>query len=482
MLGQILEAFGERVDLQRQREWDADQADHRNEFEILKLMAERGSPEIQGIAGAALLELASGSAGRRVRKGGLRGFLGETQKSPYLDQVKQAIEQAQITAPPAPRASLPAGSPVEPGKPGIQAPPPPPMSPDPYVTSRPEITQQVDGMRTLTPPEDNLAMIQQASPVLSGQAQPAMAPPPPPKPAYTRLFPTAAEIAQQQAEGALQGRINAMTGALQQAGAGQDLQQQALLGLAGAPQRRPLAVQAMIFTLKDGSEVVGVFDPNTQTYEVDGQPIDPQLVVNARKPSSTAPRPPSTQFITGPDGTVREFEKGGGGEIANYGKVGKPQAPPPAMSGTVVLGPDAPEGEGVYERPRSGGVGARLGDRPPQAGVKTQEQKQYEVWLGQVNEEIKARGKNQLTGRTTLLTPQQKDEIAQRVTGQRGMTYNDLSLGAKGGQVTQRGARSGKSREDIDRLIQTIQQGYGRSGVVPGSATPMTAPPAPPRP
>jgi hypothetical protein len=155
--------------------------------------------------------------------------------------------------------------------------------------------------------------------------------------------------------------------------------------------------------------------------------------------------------------------------------VGKPQIPPPAYSGTA-QGVDAEGNPTTYRLPRGGGAPAPTGIKGvPRAGVKTEQQKQYEVWLKQVDQNLTALGKNKLTGRATVLSDAQRNAEAAKVTGNPGMTYNELALGAKGGSTPERGGKSGVSKDEFKNFLNDFAKQFApppSSSVVQGSGLP----------
>lgn len=504
----FLQEFGSQLQDRRAQAREADEKAADREYQILSILAQHGSEEIKGMAGASLLDLAQNTVSGRKGAKGIRGFLGESEKSPYMDQVRSAMTSARVAPPQPQSAAMSTNAPVSPGsQPIAAAPAAPPLSGAP-----PTQAGQLDrsGQMAMAGPEG--PEMQQGPAPLASSANTvgAMLPQAPPEPKIRSLFPTAEEIARDKVtenSALLKGRLDTTATTLQQYGATPREVQDAMLGISGAPRsRRPLAVP-MILTV-NGQEVLGVFDPDTQTYEVDGVAVQPS---NARRPSTSAPQGQKPVLRPGANGEYQWIYPPEASAPAAPGAPGAPAAaptgpdmsvtsvptgvkrPPPQPSPTAPMStftgdPDGPgpAPSGVYARNRDGSVGEKLGDPPPRAGGQvTDQQRQYKVWKDVVDKNLAALGKNKFTGRATVLTDTQRDQEAAKISKNPQMTYNELAMGAQGGTVPERG-KSGVSRDEFKELLNDMAKqfsGAGAGGTVQGSGAPMTpAPPAPPAP
>ncbi len=448
--------------------------DNNRELEILQILAQHGSDDVRGVAGTAWLDLANNP--NRPRAKGLGGFLGQTEKSPYFKDIQTAISSAKVApGPQPPSAGMSTNAPVSPGSAPIQpAPAGPPAPPAAPQTQAGQLDQS-----------GQLAMSGPAGPEAAQGLPPIptspLVPPPPPPPKIRSLFPTSEELAKQKVDEATmlsKARYDTAAQAIQQYGGSQQQVQDAILGMSGAPRsRRPLAVP-MILTV-DGQEVLGVFDPDTQTYEVEGRPVQP---TNARRPSTSLPKDPTVKTITDDNGNVTAYAppKLQPGQSQRIGDVrGKTKTDPPQYSGTAtVMNEDTGEAE-VRRLPRGGG-GAVVGKAPPRAGAVTDQSRQYKAWKEVVDKNLAALGKNML-GRTRVLTAAQRDQEAAKVSGNPQMTYNELQVGAQGGTVQPRG-KSGLNPDEFKQFLNDLAKqftGPPAGSTVQGGTTITPAPPPP---
>lgn len=484
--GYFLEEFSNRLSERSKYARDKADKDDATEREILLTLARDGTPEVQALAGSALLELATGG-GQRKRKGGLRGFLGEIERSSYLAPMQAFLSQASRGAPQAPAApqsaAMPTSTPVQGGALNqaalMQGPPAPPPLAGAQGPVEPRMIDGVMAMEPATRPTQDLRPgdvgMPQMPTMTPGQASwPQPAPVAPPK--SRALFPTAEEITEANARAQIGGRLKV----LQEMGPQFGMTQQDMAGAAraafGAPPSRPAASIPMILTV-NGAEVLGLYDPTTQTYEVDGVVVQP---TDARRVPSSAPRPPRMQLVTDANGVQRwvvapeEPAPGTVIPVASTTPTGKPQMPPPTYSGTATI--QGPDGQPTVVRlPRTGGASV-VGNAPPRAGQVTDEQRQYKAWKEQVDKNLAAKSKGMFGLGGSLPN---RDAEAVTVTGIPTMTYNELQMGAQGAAVAKRGTRTGKTQSDVDKLLGAIERKFGRStgGTVQGSG----APPPPPK-
>lgn len=429
------------------------------EFSILQALATHIDPEIAAIGATALLNLAQGG-GPKTKKG-LRGFMGEVEGSAALEPIKTFLGAGATAPTPTPgSAAQPDTAVVEPERqqrgPGLAAPP------------MPAVGEGPPGM-----PLPGGEVSEQGPPALGGLS---MGPPPPPPPEtpqgrMRRLFPSAADVAEETTFRQLQGRLKAILQGITQAGGGREDVLNATLGAVGAPRRasRMTTIPAQYRTA-DGQTLEGVviFDPETGTAEVDGQPV-----TILKQLPKTPPRPIGVN-VAGPSGTVnRQFldpMNPGAPPIAEVETGLQAPAGPAPFSGTVTTD------EGVFRLPRGGGEGVRVGDAPARAGELSPEQQQATGWLADVNAELKgalsAFNQNRPPGmKATALPTTQQNTIVQRITKGRYKTIGELTAATKrvaapaGPGADDPRSRANRVRQRLESSQPSRVQG---SGMPPG--------------
>ena len=171
----LLSGFAERKGEREQENLERARLAADREARVYETLLSSPDLDIQGLAAAGLLE----SAKPRRRAGGLKGWLGEMESSPYLSQIQQLIRtpvtEEKVTpglpsrtlkpqlmqAPGAEPAALPAQATVEPGAPPPTTPTvaaPPPDIFTPYVAgpARGRVEQVSRPRRVFAQPEDTL--------------------------------------------------------------------------------------------------------------------------------------------------------------------------------------------------------------------------------------------------------------------------------------------------------------------------------------
>jgi hypothetical protein len=495
-LGFFLDEFSQEIKGAREREYDRLRREDEREFQLLSVLAQHGTPEIQGLAGTALLEMARGEKGAPKRQKGLRGFMGDMERSSYFPAVDQMLRTTQVAQGPAQAGAgrLPAGSPVEPGGPAM----PGSVPQEPRLPAgRQPFGGGMMPAETSGPAFQQPGAPQEPQPILASQPGPGMQPfQRPPEPTIRTLFPTAEEIATSNARAGIMGRGQAMREQILAAGGTEADVRDALMGIAGAPRRRGSQKEMMI-TFVDPmtgqmTQGLGSFDATTGEYFVNGeqvQGISAQAI--PRAPSAGAgPRPQLKVNAAGeyvwmypPAGAAPGAAAGAGvppeptaGTSAQTGVQAPPRSEPltgESPSGTIdVLEPDGTIG--IYERLRGGGRGNKIGTKasPASQATASQEARQAQAWLNTIEKIASSRSKDK-RGRPVARTMQMLDEITREVTGNPNATYNDVSSSAKG-VMSQKGARSGVTPEGASAIIRELN-----NLVNPAQPAPMGPPPEP---
>ncbi len=467
--------------------------DQQNELQILQILAQHGSDDVRGIAGTAWLDLAQNP--NRPRAKGLAGFLGQTEKSPYFKDVQASLSAAKMAPQQPPSAAMSTNAPVSPGSSPIQPAPAGPTAPP--VASPLQGPQMQPGMDST----GQHSMGMQAAPagpepLAPIPTQPMFAPPPPP-PKIRSLFPTAQEIAQQKVDEAtmLQNAKDEQTVAmLTQQGATPQQIREALLSTRGAHPAR-VRMESRIFTMRDGSIVMGSFDPSTgDRLGPGGDPIDAGQIMDERRAPTNQPKGPGWRLVRddatgewtwiqqpgapapGAPGASGVAPAPGPPPVVSSGISYPPPVPPPDFAGTSTI-----EGPGgtrtVVQNPRTTGGRSRVVGPAPTPGQADPQKIRFQVWKDEIDKAVKAISGKDEFGTMKVPTPQEIQAIVTNTTKQPGVTYDDVAMGAKGGPTPQRGARSGKTLDQADRLIQSLNAASSRFA---GNASPVAPAPAPP--
>jgi hypothetical protein len=313
---------GHRAEQQRQAEQQADR-----ESRILEHLSTSDDPEIASMALTGLIS----QAGPRKPKKGLKGWFGEVEQNPMLPTIRQLISAGKDT-PDRPRNL--ADQPMQ-----------EPSGPEPTQGMPAGAGQEV------------------TSPSLTHGPRPVFLPP--------------EERARRDAGAAVHGRIGALREEMQAAG-DDPLQQELVRGGGGFPRARSQG-KPMMFTMANGERIPGTYDPQTKeatdpqgnplTGFIDFHPVAPEP--RQRLNEDKVEDPPGSgkwSWVT---------------HDADTGKVlyripgAPPPTQPPANSGTTVV-VDENGNPARFELPRGGGLGAKLGDVPPPASEKSDQQKQAE--------------------------------------------------------------------------------------------------------
>lgn len=452
-------------------------ADQDREFSILSALAQHIDPELAKVGAAGLLNLAAGGSPRTGK--GLSGFLGEVDKSSYMPALQSLFGAGAPEA--SPTSAVPAaGSAAQPNSAAV----------DPErVANGPGIGERITaptmggnpgeeqvGARVAAPtfgaatPQSPLGGTQPPMMGAPGMGAPMMpqGPPPPetPQARSKRLYPTAGEIAQEQTFKQLQGRLQAILGAMRSAGTPEE--QDIIRGIAGAPRRQSTA-KAMNARYIDasGQEVEGavIFDPVEQVATVDGQPVTITKLMPVNPP-----RPVMSTTNAGNGTTSRVANDPNTGQPLWAIKTGMPiPAQPSEYSGTATV-----NGQ-VVRLPRGGGAPEILGDAPQPAGALTPEQQEATGMLTDVNAEVKAKLSAYNASRpglpkSTALPTAQQNEIVKQITKGRYKTLGELTAATKR-QVGTGGRAGGDNRRDLgNRVRQRLER--GSPNIVQGSGVP----------
>lgn len=469
-VGGLISGFDTARRSYRDAEMKTAQAREDKEFSILQALAQHMDPEIAAVGASALLGMVGGG-GPKMRKG-FSGFMGEVEKSGHLDPLRRFLGAGATNAEPQPgSAAQPDTALIEPEAQGVNA-----RITAPTMGGNP--AEEQVGARTAPP---QFGAEAPASP-LGGTTPPQFGgepggpgglglPPPGPPPPETpmarskRLFPSAADVAEQTQFRTLQGRLNALLQAIR--GARTEEERDLVRGQAGSPRARTVAKPMNAeFRTADGQEMSGtvIFDPATGVAEVDGQPVTILKML-----PTNGPRPIGVN-VAGPNGTVNR----------QFLNPNDPSAPPVAEVQTGLQAPAGPApfsgtvttDEGVFRLPRGGGEGVRVGDAPPRAGEMSGEQQQATGWLADVNTEVKAAlssfNQNRPSGmKSTALGAAQQNDIVKRITKGRYKTVGELTAATKraaqddgGGDTGMRG-RANRVRQRLEGAQPSRVQGAG---------------------
>lgn len=420
------------------------------EMSVLMQLAQGPDDELAALAGAGILETISGK-GKIGKAKGLQGVLGTAQRSSYLPAIQAALQARKSGLgqgmPPAPAsaggAALPNASPIEPkaqtgatpmggGLPPVPAPPAAQMGP---------IQQAALGL-VGEPPAGPAGLdgVGAEEPGSGGVGLPPLPPRPElPQEARMRLFPNAAEVAQQAERAKLEARYRAIIAALADPNLNA-LQRNAVLGVAGAPQAQATPQQAMItYVGPDGQ-------PRTEL----GLAKDGQAIVGGRVVRATAvellnlrtPRPVVEKYQL-PDGTegVRYRDPDNPGVVLfDSGSTGRPGQLPPNP-----FGPPVDQGDGrLNAYNRGAGRWETIGRENPSANPpsgKGQGQKDAEGIVAAVQARMKSElakrvesGKY-VMGKPESLTDSEMDALTTLESGGRYRRYADLLRASKGGSL-----------------------------------------------
>ncbi len=412
------------------------------EFNILSQLAQGPDDEIAAMAGAGLLEQLSGNNKIRRAKG-LSGFFGNAQRSSFLPQI-QAILSANKgggmpAAPASPGgAALPGASPVEPKAQGGRA-SQPPMLEMPLVSRQGLGVAPVPEMPAVA--QAGLGVAGQGMPALGGTGVPPPAPPETPQMRYRRLFPNAAEVAEQAEARKLMARFTTAIEAMRNAKTPEE--RYVVSGMAGAPipQLRPTAVNVRyIDEMGVETDGVGVMGADGQ-IEVDGRPVRP---VEPPTPITQRRRAPQSVDVVGPDGNLvrKYYDPDTMEEVNSVPRNLPPNLPPTYESGQVPM-----TGGGIGMIPRGAAPGTPpvrlLGaqQKPSASSTKVPDPKKSDRAreAAAFSKDVKARisekakaGKNIVTGALGLVSDADKDRITSEVTQGRFQSYTDLIRAEQG--------------------------------------------------
>lgn len=424
-------------ELQRNQEEQARQ--QKLEFDILSQLATGPDDQIAALAGAGLLESLSGKGKIRQAKG-LGGFFGQAERSSFLPQI-QAIIAQRGGMPPTPAspggAALPGASPIEPKAQG-------PGASQPPMLEMPMVSRQ--GLGVAPPPE--MPAVAQAGLGVAGQGGVLGAPPPPPAPPetaqgrYRRLFPNAAEVAEQTKSRELMVRFQTALKAMNEAKTDDERRLVAGIFTPGSPvpQLRPTAVNVRyIDEMGVETSGVGVMGADGQV-EVDGRPVRPTQVT----PINQRSRAPQSVDVVGPDGNLvrKYYDPDTMQEVNSVPRNMPPNLPPTYEGGQVPM-----SGGGIGMIPKGAPAGTppvRLPgaqQKPSASSTKVPDPKKSDrareaaAFLPDVKARItnKAKeGKSVLTGALKVVSDADKDAITKELTQGRFARYNDLLRASQG--------------------------------------------------
>lgn len=467
-IGGLISGFDQARRTYRDAELKTAQAREDKEFSLLQALAQHMDPEIAAVGASALLGMVGGG-GPKMRKG-FSGFMGEVEKTGYMDPLQRFLGAGATSAQPEPgSAAQPDTALIEPEAQRATGGTAPtfgaaaPAAPTGQDITPPQLGAPAGpSVGGATPPEFGGGP---AGPGGLGMPPPGPPPPETPMARSKRLFPSASDIAAETTYRNLKSRLDAVMQAI--AAAKTEDERDLVRGIAGAPRART-AAKPMNAQYRDaaGQELEGtvIFDPQTGVAEVDGQPVTILKML-----PTNGPRPIGVN-VAGANGTVnRRFIDPNNPNAAPLAEVETGlQAPagPAPYSGTVTTD------EGVFRLPRGGGEGVRLGDAPPRAGELSQEQQQATGWLADVNTEVKAAlssfNQNRPSGmKSTALGAAQQNEIVKRITKGRYKTVGELTAATKraaqddgGGDSGMRG-RANRVRQRLEGAQPSRVQGAG---------------------
>jgi len=447
----MMEGLNEARTQESQRNYAEQERQQQLEFNVLSQLAQGPDDEIAALAGAGLLERISGKSKIHQAKG-LSGFFGQAERSSFLPQI-QAILAQRGGMPPAPAspggAALPGASPIEPKAQG-------PGAKQPPMLEMPMASRQ--GLGVAPVPEMPMAAKQALGLEMPAVAQAGLGvaggaggngvlggmpvPPPPPETSqgrYRRLFPNAAEVAEQTKARELMARF---TTAIQAMRSAQNPEEKAMIaGMSGAPlpQLRPTAVKVRyIDEMGVETPAVGVMGADGQV-EVDGRPVRAIDI----QPINQRSRAPQSVDVVGEDGNlVRKFYDPDTMQEMNA----VPRNMPPQYP-SQTEGPMVPLANGQYGvRPRNAPPGAppiaipgsKVPDRAstkvpdPKKSDRAREAAAFAKDVkSRITEKAKS-GKNIVTGALGLISDADKDRITNEVTQGRFRSYTDLIRAEQG--------------------------------------------------
>jgi len=424
------------------------------ETNLLMQLAQGDDDELAALAGAGLLESITGGS-KITRAKGLQGFLGQASRSSYLPGIQSVLQTrraAGASQPPTAMApggaALPAGSPVEPKMQGGRGP----------VPEMPLVSRQGLGVAPMDAvSQAGLGLGQGGAPAASGPggATAAAGGPPGPPPALAalggapplpqgpelpterrvRLFPSAGEVAAQQARQKIAAEYSAIFEALRSAQT--PLEQRVVLGKAGTPMptMKPSAVQ-LEYIDQNGMQRqgVGVLGEDG-TVSVDGVEVAP--VGGSVRPLQQQARWQKVRRAN-PDGTYDEIlvNPSTGEERDMDSNMPIPQ--PPAFAGPLI-----PQGDGTLAvMPREGGTPKVVGKQnPPKTGGRTpaptttEAARQAKAWRALVDQEagaLKGARDPQTGERRDAATTAERDAATARVSGGAYKTYQALLMATQG--------------------------------------------------
>lgn len=453
----LFEGLAGRQQEERQRSQAEQERLGNLEMSVLMQLAQGPDDELAALAGAGILETISGK-GKIGKAKGLQGFLGTAERSSYLPSIQAALQARKGAGlPPVPAApggaALPAGSPIEPKA---------QTGATPMGAGLPQMPAAPAGLNPIA--QAGLGLVGEPPAAPAGPAGPAGLdaagsggapalgglglPPPPPRPETPqeermRLFPDAAEVAQQAERAKLAARYDAIVAALANPNLN-ETQQRAILGVAGAPQPQAQPQQAMItYVGEDG-----------QTRTELGLAKDGQAIVGGRVVRATAvellnlrtPRPVAEKYQL-PDGTegVRYRDPDNPGVIlADSGSTGRPGALPPNPFGPAV---DQGGGAiGAYNRKT--GAWEQVGrENPTQGGgsdpARAQRQRDAKAVLAVVKQRMQEQIAQMVarglvlpgSAKPTTLPKDQMDKIAQEASGGTFRSYEDVLRVSAGAEL-----------------------------------------------
>ncbi len=455
------------------REQERDAGRRQMEGQVFEHLLRSEDPEMVSLALAGLIE--SGAPG--PRKKGLAGYFGELEGGAVYPAIRQRMNETVPDTRPEP---TPTGGPTPP-RPGSAA-----MSTN--VPVQP-------GSRPLgmpTPPIDfsqgGAAGIeafeqQQASGEGPPPQAPIVSPPaPPPVSRFTRRgtgVPTAQEIAEYQARMPIRARIAEATTALRGIGADEDTIQQAILGIAGAPQRAASfgAVSGFAMVGPDGSLLP--LSRNNQTGEMvlpDGSEVPPgaQIVKTSGTSGSTALKRNIVPDRGSPTGYMAVYTDSTGKEAYRTPTV---YAPPPAYSGTVQTIDD--QGVPVIAPVnRGGGTGAPLGDVNTRVeSTLTQAAKGIKAAVDRMYADDQARAR--LTFET--LPANHRDKLTAQIAQSEGQPFYDyqsvvMAANMAGVPPRQNLPQPGSIAERVRAIADEQRRRAGRAAGGPPTPPPLVTP------
>lgn len=440
------------------------------------LLASR-DPEMQQLALQGMLQPITKSKG-------VKGFMGGVDQNPFLAQVVQHMNElvpdtstanqfpAATPPPQSGSAALPPHAAVDPGAPPVNQPPAPTEI---NAQGLPTDADAMQGVDMMPPP-----------------------PPPPLLPAHAVSqfkrrgtgVPTAEEIAESTAKAQLSGKIAAMLTGLRGVGAGQDMQQRAVMGLSGAPP--PLDSTATVL-------MADPTDPHTPIVTMrhrDGHmtlqdgvtPVPPEFIGFVKPPGQGAGG--MTSFVRDTPEVRKQYGLAQASPTG-YWHIkqipGQPAqvmpgeyTPPPAYSGTTDIQGD----NGVAKKvalPRQGGKPVDIGTAPS-PDVQSQTQKDAEALLAAIDDEVKLKLSGQM-GRLSGVTPEARNQIARQKAQAAQLPYQSYDEVVRAAKATAPQVKSerntgGSLAEKVRaRAIQNRQGAGGATGgAAPGTVTPPVKP------